>query len=65
MTVKDIKWAIAQLPQSELVELGEWFEEYLAEAWDKQIELDLKAGRLDAILRHAEEEYDAGRCKPL
>jgi len=31
------------------------------EAWDRQIEEDLKAGRLDDLLQKAEENFKAGR----
>ena len=42
-----------------------WFEEFLAEQWDRQIEADILAGRLDAAGRGAEEDFEAGRCTPL
>lgn len=35
------------------------------EAWDKQIEEDIKAGRLDRIRKEALEDLGAGRCKDL
>ena len=33
--------------------------------WDKQIEEDLKAGRLDTLIQEAEEDIAAGRTQPL
>jgi hypothetical protein len=33
--------------------------------WDKQIEEDLEAGRLDAMLAEVDEEYQAGLGQPL
>ncbi|HEX9990848.1 MAG TPA: hypothetical protein VGE45_20510 [Chloroflexia bacterium] len=60
MNVKDIESAIAQLPPSELEEFTAWFEEFLAEAWDEQIKVDVQAGRLDALLQQAEWEFEAG-----
>ena len=33
--------------------------------WDKQIEADLEAGRLDLWLDEARKEYEAGLSKPL
>lgn len=65
MNVKDIESAIAQLPPSELEEFTAWFEEFLAEAWDEQIRVDAQAGRLDALLQEAEQEFEAGEVKPL
>ena len=35
------------------------------EAWDKQIEEDIKAGRLDKLDAKALEDLRAGRCKDL
>lgn len=65
MNVKDIESAITQLPPSELEEFTAWFEEFLAEAWDEQIKVDVQAGRLDALLQQAEQEFEAGEAKPL
>ena len=65
MSVREIELAIAQLPYSELVELASWFEEFWAQAWDKQIEQDVQAGRLDALLQQVEQEFEAGHCQPL
>jgi hypothetical protein len=60
MNVKDIESAITQLPPSELEEFTAWFEEFLAEAWDEQIKVDVQAGRLDALLQQAEREFEVG-----
>ncbi len=65
MSVKEIELAIEQLPPSELSELAQWFEEFHAQAWDKQIEQDIMAGKLDTLAEQARAEYRAGRCKPL
>jgi hypothetical protein len=65
MTVKDIEAAITQLPAKELAELMAWLQEYHAAAWDQQIEDDLEAGRLDALLAEVDKEYEAGLAKPL
>jgi hypothetical protein len=35
------------------------------DAWDRQIEMDAKAGRLDRFWREALEDIEAGRTKPL
>ena len=36
-----------------------------ADAWDKQIEEDIKAGRLDRLRKEVLEDLRAGRCKDL
>jgi len=65
MRVQEIEAAIIQLPINKLIELSTWFEEYQARVWDKQIEDDLAAGRLDAILAEVDAEYEAGLAQPL
>ena len=32
---------------------------------DRQIEVDILAGRFDAAGKRAEADFEAGRCKPL
>lgn len=59
MSVKEIETAITQLSATELAELMAWLTEYHAQEWDKQIEDDLEAGRLDALLAQVDDEYDA------
>jgi hypothetical protein len=65
MDIKEIESAIAQLPSSELVELAKWFEEFHAQVWDEQLEHDVKADRLDALLKQAERDFEQGQCEPL
>jgi BioD-like phosphotransacetylase family protein len=65
MSVKDIENAITQLSPEELVELSAWLADYQAKVWDKQIERDLDAGRLDALLEEVDEEYEAGEAESL
>ncbi|PSQ87836.1 MAG: hypothetical protein BRD42_00840 [Bacteroidetes bacterium QS_3_64_15] len=65
MSVKEIENAITQLSPEELVELSAWLADYRAQVWDNQIERDLDAGRLDALLKEVDEEYEAGEAKPL
>ncbi len=65
MDVKEIETAIAQLPPAKVAELAEWFEEFHAQIWDTELEQDVKAGQLDALLKEAEEDFVSGRCEPL
>jgi hypothetical protein len=65
MSVREIEVAITQLPAEELIELVTWLTEYYAEVWDKQIERDLEAGRLDTLLAEIDEEYAVGLAQPL
>lgn len=65
LDVQQIEKAITQLAPKELAELVSWLEDYHAQVWDKRIEEDLEAGRLDKVLAEVEEEYAAGLAKSL
>lgn len=65
MTVQEIEETIMQLPLDDLLELSAWLEEYQAQMWNRQIEEDLEAGRLDRVLKEVDAEYDAGLAQPL
>ncbi|MEY3759588.1 MAG: hypothetical protein RIR39_1079 [Pseudomonadota bacterium] len=63
--VQELEMAVSQLPANELRQFSEWFEEFLADQWDKKVEADIMSGRLDAIGKRAEDEFLAGRASPL
>ena len=65
MSVKELEIAITQLSAQELAGLMAWLEEYHAQMWDRQIEEDLEAGRLDALIAEVDREYEAGLSQPL
>jgi hypothetical protein len=65
MGIKEIESAIAQLPPSEVAELAKWFEEFQAQAWDRQLERDVKAGRLDGLIEQTERYFGQRQCQPL
>jgi hypothetical protein len=62
MSVEEIQSAVAQLPAGDLDRFSRWLEEFLADQWDRRIEADILAGRLDAASRQADEEFEAGLC---
>ena len=64
-TVKEIEKAISELPPKKLSILRSWFEKFDAAVWDKQIERDVKAGKLDVLANKALSDYKKGRCKEL
>jgi len=65
MSIQEIENAVAKLSPQELSVFSQWFEEYVADQWDQQIERDAKAGRLNDALDRAVEHREAGRCTPL
>jgi len=64
-SVAEIQAEIEKLSRAEQRELAQWFAEIQADAWDAQIEDDIKAGRLDHLIAEAEAEIAAGRTKAL
>lgn len=65
MSVLELEKAISQLPAEELSQFAKWFEEYMADEWDKQIERDVAAGKFDKIFAKVDADIDAGRSTPL
>ncbi len=64
-TVQEIEEAIAKLPEKEFLALVGRLRERNAEMWDRQIEADAMAGRLDFLVQEAPAELRQGKTKPL
>ncbi len=64
MSVEDLKPVVSNLSAAELARFSEWFEEFMADQWDRQIEQDMLSGRLDAALQRADDHRKAGRVTP-
>jgi hypothetical protein len=65
MSLDELETAVINLPAEQLAAFARWFEEYFADAWDRRIEEDIRAGRLDEAGRRADADFETGRCKPL
>jgi hypothetical protein len=65
MSIEDLEKAVSHLSGAEFVRFREWFEEFAADQWDRQIEADIRAGRFDAAAKRADEAFESGRCTPL
>jgi hypothetical protein len=63
--VENIAREIQALSPDELGQLRAWFLEYDWAAWDRQIERDVQAGRLDDLADKALRDHAAGKTKPL
>lgn len=64
-TIAEIEDAIRKLPDEELVALRAWFADFDAAVWDRQFELDVAEGRLDALADEALRDLRKGRCTDL
>lgn len=64
-TVAEIEAAINNLPPEDFAQIRDWLLERDNLLWDKQIEADAAAGRLDHIVAEIEGDIAAGKVKPL
>lgn len=64
-TVIEIENAVQKLSRGDLSKFREWFLGFDAAAWDKQLEEDVSAGRLDALADEALHDLREGRCTDL
>jgi hypothetical protein len=63
--VEQLQEQIKVLTPPEFGAFVEWFEEYLEDEWDRQIEEDERAGRLDAVGERAIKDFEEGRYTQL
>ena len=62
---EQFKEGIASLDPKDVHKLADWLDEYRNELWDRQIEADSKAGKLDALAAQALADHKAGKTKAL
>jgi hypothetical protein len=65
MSLAEIKSAVDRLSPKEFAELIAFIRERDEDAWDKQFEEDVAAGKLDHLAKKADQDFEAGRCTPL
>ena len=63
--IKEIETAVERLSREELNAFRNWFDEFDAEAWDRQLEEDILAGRLDSLAEEALRDSSEGRTSDL
>lgn len=63
--IEIIEKEVSQLSLSELGTFREWFFEFDAEAWDKQIERDAQSGKLDSLAEYALKDFQSGKSTEL
>jgi hypothetical protein len=63
--VEQIEHQIEALTAEELAAFRKWYAEFDSDSWDRQIEADAAAGRLDALATTALAAHRAGKTTPL
>jgi wobble nucleotide-excising tRNase len=64
-TLSEIAEAIKELPTVEARQLAGWLNEYLDDAWERQIQTDLATGKLDKFIAKVESDIKANQVKDL
>ena len=63
--LEELEMAVASLAEEEYCEFRRWFLERDWEKWDRQIEEDSIAGKLDFLVKEALEAKKEGKLKEL
>lgn len=63
--VELIEQQIEKLSPAELAAFRRWYAAFDAEAWDRQFEADVKAGKLDALADNALRAHTSGQSTKL
>ena len=65
MSLQELERAVETLPTPDFQRFSAWFDERRSEEWDRQIERDALAGKLDHLADAALAEYRAGQFTRL
>ena len=63
--LEELERRIQNLPSEDLAKFRDWFIEFDHLIWDKQIEADSKAGRLNGLVSEALTDYRAGKAREI
>ena len=63
--VEAIEQQIEELSPAELAAFRRWYAAFDAEAWDRQFEADVKAGKLDSLADKALQALAAGKSTKI
>jgi len=63
--VEQIEAEIASLTPAEVRQVADWLEHLLANTWDRQLEQDVKGGKLDRFMKEAHENHRQKKTRPF
>jgi hypothetical protein len=63
--VENIEQEVKALTPTELAAFRKWFLEFDAQVWDRQIEEDIRKGKLDKLAEEALAAHRVGKSKEL
>ena len=61
-TVDEVEDALRRMTPDERAAFRAWYATFDAEEWDRQMDADAAAGRLDWLIAEARQDKQAGRC---
>ena len=64
-TLLEIEKAIKELPAKEARKLADCLNQYLDDAWDRQMQNDLSTGKLDDFIAKVESDIETSRVRDL
>lgn len=65
MSIETIEEHIAELDNASFNKLRDWILEFDQVKWDKKMEADSNAGKLDFLINAALDEHQAGKTRTL
>jgi hypothetical protein len=63
--VEAIEKEVESLSPEELALFRRWFHAFDAAVWDRQLDQDVHAGKLDSLADEALQAYKSGKCTEL
>lgn len=63
--VEELEKEIQKLDHSEIATFRKWFSGFDSDEWDRQIEKDIRFGKLDKLAEKSLTAHHAGRSKEL
>ena len=63
--LEQIEKMVAELGSAEFAAFTEWFEAFRVAHWNRQIEADVAAGKLDQPTAKALAEFRKGKTRPM
>ncbi len=64
-TLEQLEQQVLQLSPEDLAKFRTWFLELDHQLWDKQIEADFRAVKLDRLINEARAEFKAGKTREI
>jgi len=63
--IEKLEREVLRLSREERAAFRDWFRRYDSDEWDREIEQDIRSGKLDALAEEAIADHEAGRTKAV